>query len=196
MTVLYSLVAGFVLDLLLGDPRWMPHPVVAIGRGISLFERILRRIFPKTPRGEIVAGMALVALMLAVSFCVPWGLLRLATRLHPDAAFVMECFMCYQILATKCLRDAAMQVYRPLARGDLAAAREAVGRIVGRDTAALDADGVARAAVETVAENASDGALSSNNFPKLKKSLLFPGANLPAKSCEPGLRILFTWGDN
>ena len=157
---LTALIIGFCLDLLLGDPQWAPHPVRAIGKLISALESPLRRIFPKTPGGEIAAGTALVILTLViptgVTAAVLWGCARVSSWL----ALAVESVVSYQLLAAKSLRVESGLVYEGLAAGDLAQARYAVSRIVGRDTDRLDEAGVTRAAVETVAENASDGVIA------------------------------------
>lgn len=160
MNALIALTAGFLLDLVFGDPLRMPHGVVAIGKGIARTERTLRRRFPATRRGELAGGIVLVGIIAALSFCIPYLIVTVAGRLHPVFRLVLEAFICYQTLATKCLRDASMAVYQALAQGDLSGARKAVGMIVGRDTAELDAQAVIRATVETVAENASDGVVA------------------------------------
>ena len=160
MDTLIALTIGFTLDLLLGDPPRMPHVVVGIGKTIAWLEKALRRILPASKRGELAAGAVLVLLVASLAFCVPYFALSAAARFHPNLGLALECFVCYQILATKCLRDASMRVYNELTAGSLAGARQAVGMIVGRDTAELDAAAVTRATVETVAENASDGVVA------------------------------------
>ncbi len=154
---LLALIFGFCIDLLLGDPQGFPHPVVLIGRLISSLERLLRTWFPKTPAGERTAGGILWLLVAAASTAVPALLLWLCRRISPWLALAVESLMCWQILAAKSLRDESMKVYAALETGDLERSRQAVSMIVGRDTAALDDAGVTRAAVETVAENTSDG---------------------------------------
>ncbi len=157
---LLALVLGFCLDLLLGDPRWAPHPVRAIGALIAGLERSLRRLFPKSPAGETAAGVVLVVLTL----CVPTGLtvlaLEVCRRVSIWLAFGVEVLLCYQLLAMRSLRTESGEVYEALKVGDLAEARRSVSMIVGRDTDRLDACGVAKAAVETVAENTSDGVIA------------------------------------
>ena len=154
-----SIFAGFILDLFLGDPYWMPHPVRAMGKGIQVLEKKLRRP-DGTPAAQMRAGALLVCMIVAVSILIPVLLLWLAYRLHPAAGLVLESFMCYQIMATKCLKVESMKVCRALRDGDVEKAREAVSMIVGRDTAVLSAEGITKAAVETVAENTSDGSIA------------------------------------
>lgn len=164
MTTLTALLAGYALDLCLGDPHGFPHPVVFMGNAIAFLEKKLRSVFPKTPRGERIAGAVLCAVLPALSFFIVYDALAFIRALSPWAAFALEAFWCYQILATRSLRDESMLVHAALVRGDLSGARYAVSRIVGRDTDALDEEGVARAAVETVAENASDGVVAPMIF--------------------------------
>ena len=159
-TRLCCLLLGALLDLVLGDPHWAPHPVRAIGALIGSQEKILRKLFPKTPRGELLAGGVLVLLVLGMSTGVAVAVLTLGYWLHPLLGMGLETLLCYQCLAARALRDESMAVCRALEAGDLPGARRAVSMIVGRDTEALDEAGVARAAVETVAENASDGVIA------------------------------------
>lgn len=164
MKILLALAIGFVLDLIFGDPRGFPHPVVLMGRLISAGEELLRRLFPKTARGEFWAGLCLVILVCLASFGLPFGLLFLADLVHPLLALALQAFWAYQILATKSLRQESMKVFAALSRGDLAGARRAVSYIVGRDTDSLDEAGVSKAAVETVAENTADGVVAPMLF--------------------------------
>ena len=157
MLTALAVLGGFGLDLLLADPAWMPHPVVGMGRAIAALEKQLRRLFPATPAGERAAGRVLAAALPLGTFALAAGALALAYRLHPAAGFALETLWCWQALALRGLADESGKVYAQLAKGDLPAARRAVGRIVGRDTGSLTAAGVTKAAVETVAENFSDG---------------------------------------
>ena len=157
MWSLAALVIGFCIDLLVGDPHGFPHPVVLIGKCISVLERGLRCICPKTPSGERAAGAILWGAVVIVSTAVPALLLWLSGLVSPWLRLALESVMCWQILAVKSLRDESMKVYDALESGDLAASRHAVSMIVGRDTDRLDDAAVTRAAVETVAENTSDG---------------------------------------
>lgn len=155
-----ALILGFLIDLLLGDPRWLYHPVRIIGNGISLLEKILRSMFPKTPGGEKTAGFFLVLLICIGSGGVPFLLLYLAYHIHTVLGIALETFMCYQMLAVKSLKAESMRVYEALKKPDLPGARTAVSMIVGRDTQSLSAAGVTKAAVETIAENTSDGIIA------------------------------------
>lgn len=160
MSHLLALALGFCLDLLLGDPHWMPHPVRWMGRLISGLEPPLRRLFPESDRGRLAGGTALTVLVVGLSGGLAWLLLRVCGLLSPWLALGAETVMCYQLLAAKSLRTESMKVYRALKEGTLEEGRRAVAMIVGRDTDRLDQAGVARAAVETVAENASDGVIA------------------------------------
>ena len=164
MNRLIALVLGFCIDLLLGDPHSSLHPVVLIGKLISATEKAVRKLFPKTPRGENAAGAVLWLFAAVVSTAVPAGILWLAYRVNRFLGIGLESLMCWQILATKSLRDESMKVYRALLEGDPAKYRYAVSMIVGRDTAQLSDRAVARAAVETVAENTSDGIIAPMLF--------------------------------
>ena len=162
MRILPAALCGFVLDLILGDPAWLTpvHPVVLMGRAISALEKRLRAVFPRTPQGEYRAGLTLALLMSVGTFIVCRLTLRALDALSPALSFALEVIWCWQALAIKDLRAEAMRVQAALENEGLDSARKAVSRIVGRDTAGLSAEGVARAAVETVAENFSDGVIA------------------------------------
>ncbi len=161
---LFALLIGFGIDLLIGDPHSIPHPVVGIGKLISFLEKGLRQMFPKTDGGEIAAGGVLWVLVVVICTALPAGILYLCHRISPWLRLTGESIMCWQILATKALKDESMKVYTALESGDLEKSRHAVSMIVGRDTARLDDAGVTRAAVETVAENTSDGVVAPMLF--------------------------------
>ncbi len=154
---LLAILCGFSLDLLLADPAWMPHPVVCMGRIITALETFLRPRLPNTPGGEFWGGVLLAAALPLGTLLVCGGVCALADWLHPAAGFLVQTLWCWQALALRGLAAESGNVYRELKNGSLPAARLAVGRIVGRDTEVLTAEGVAKAAVETVAENFSDG---------------------------------------
>ena len=157
---LLAVVLGFLMDLCFGDPRWLYHPVCLIGKLISLLEKAIRRIFPKSQKGELAGGCLEVLLVCGLCFLVPFGILHVLYGWQPWLGFLLETFWCYQLLATKSLKTESMKVYDRLVNGTLEEARYAVSMIVGRDTKSLTPEGVTKAAVETVAENASDGIIA------------------------------------
>jgi adenosylcobinamide-phosphate synthase len=164
MLTLGALVLGFILDLLIGDPHFLYHPIRLVGNLISVTEKGLRKIFPKTEKGELTAGVFLVLIVTGISTAVPCLLLYGARRLNPWLYFAVQTVMCYQLLATRSLKDESMKVCDRLKAEDLPGARYAVSMIVGRDTQVLDETGVTKAAVETVAENTSDGIIAPMLF--------------------------------
>lgn len=153
-----AFVLGFFLDLLLGDPHWLPHPVCLMG---SLIGRLTRWNQPaRSDRVKLLRGGALVLVVLFCTGLVSGGILYGCYFLHPLLGCGVEAVMTYQILALKCLKVESMKVYEQLSAGNLPGARQAVSMIVGRDTEQLDETGIAKAAVETVAENTSDGVIA------------------------------------
>lgn len=157
---------AFLLDILLGDPHFLWHPVRGIGGIISALEKLLRRLFHIKEEREAdkvkkrAAGVLLVIFVLLISVGIPVLLLYGAERLHHYLRLVLEFIMCYQMLAMKSLKVESMKVYSALKTGDILRARQAVSMIVGRDTKGLNEEGVTKAAVETVAENTSDGVIA------------------------------------
>ena len=162
-----SLIAGCILDWLMGDPYWLFHPVRFMGNMISALEARLRRLFPEH---LLLAGGVLAGFMCLFWTLIPVlgflgiyrGLLSFGIQRHwiYICLFVLESFFCGQLLAARSLQTESMKVCSALKEGDIEKARKAVSMIVGRDTAVLDWDGIARAAVETVAENTSDGVIA------------------------------------
>lgn len=144
----------------------MWHPVCGIGKIIDILKNSLVKCFHlgterESDRGKkIFAGIFLVIMTLAVSTGIPLLILYGAERIHPYVRILLECFWCYQLLAAKSLYKESMKVYDALKAGDLERARYAVSMIVGRDTERLDEKGITKAAVETVAENTSDGVIA------------------------------------
>ena len=153
----YAILIGFLLDLIIGDPHWLYHPVRLIGKMITVLEKLLRKVFPKTEKGERKAGLVFVFLICGTTTFAAWGLIKLAHYLNFWCGFALETIMCYQLFAVRSLKDESMKVYAELKKDDLSAARKAVSMIVGRDTDNLTEEGVTKAAVETIAENTSDG---------------------------------------
>lgn len=172
MRILFACTAGFILDAILGDPVWLYHPVRIIGKWIEILERFLRSLFGAGERQLLAAGVVLWFAVSMTAFAVPRFLLLAAESIHPALALVLETFWCYQILAAKSLKVESRKVYDRLAEEDLSGARKAVSMIVGRDTQNLTAEQVTKAAVETVAENTSDGVVAPLLF------LLLGGAPL------------------
>ena len=150
------LAAAFLLDCLLGDPRWLPHPICLMGKLIAGTEKGMRRLI----KNQFFGGLLLVIVVITVSTAVPWAILILVGMINPWLETVLQVWFCYQILAMKSLRTESMRVYTPLKAGDLPLARKYLSWIVGRETDPLDEEGVAKAAVETVAENTSDGVVA------------------------------------
>ena len=155
-----AFVCGFVLDLVFGDPHALPHPIRLIGTLIAGLEKKLLKLQMRDEKREFYKGILLVVLVLLSTGAVAALVLVVAYWLHPVAGIVIESVMTYQILATKCLKDESMKVYQSLNEQGLEAGRVAVSMIVGRDTNVLDETGVVKAAVETVAENTSDGVIA------------------------------------
>lgn len=163
---IFILCVAFVMDILLGDPHFLWHPVRGIGSVISTVEKLLRRVLKinadrEADRGKkLTAGVILVVITLCFSVGVPLILLVIAQLVHPAVRIFLECIMCYQLLAMKSLKTESMKVYHALKEKGLEEARTAVSMIVGRDVERFDEEGVIKAAVETIAENTSDGVIA------------------------------------
>ena len=158
--VVSSILLGVLLDFCFGDPYWLPHPVVWMGKGISAAEKQLRKWFPETPSGLTAAGVILAVgiplLSAGISLLVLWLCYRVSFWLW----FAVHTFWCYQILAARCLATESKKVYRALQVEDLPLARKQLSWLVGRETQTLSAEEVTKACVETVAENTSDGEIA------------------------------------
>ncbi|MGN1074025.1 MAG: adenosylcobinamide-phosphate synthase CbiB [Eubacteriales bacterium] len=151
-----ALILGFLVDFFVGDPHSVPHPVVGIGKLISFLERRLR----KGDARDFGRGVLTVVIVTVLSSAVPACILLLTWRIHPVLYLAIDTVMCWQILAARQLVRESGRVQKALEKNDTEGARYAVSMIVGRDTVVLDEDGITRAAVETVAENASDGVIA------------------------------------
>ncbi len=158
--IFFQLTIAYVLDGLFGDPYWLYHPVRVIGKMISVGEKATRRIFPKSRGGQIAAGAVMAAFVVGLSFFIPALALYFCAKLSPALAFILETFWMYQILAGKCLQVEAKKVYRALCCKDIRKARKLLSYLVGRDTKKLGEEDITRAAVETVAENTTDGVIA------------------------------------
>lgn len=152
-----AVLTGFVIDFFVGDPYSVPHPVVFIGKWISFFEKKFRCGDEKK---DFARGIITVILVTFISTSVPALVLALSWLIHPILYFIINSIMCWQLLAARQLVRESMKVHRELVKNDTEAARKAVSNIVGRDTDVLDEKGICRAAVETVAENTSDGVIA------------------------------------
>ena len=163
---IFAFIAGFVLDLLIGDPHFIPHPVRLIGSFISFLDKRLNcdagyNISEKKLNLiKYKRGMLLAFTVIFATFAISVIIIVAAYSINLYAGVIAEAVMTWQILATKCLRVESMRVYDALRTDGVDAGRRAVSMIVGRDTSVLDAAGVTRAAVETIAENTSDGVIA------------------------------------
>ena len=155
-----AIVCGFLLDCLLGDPEKVPHPVVWMGKAITALEKRLRLALPKTAEGERTGGIILAVTLPMGTLLISGGLCWCLGQIHPLLGLALQTIWCWQALAMRCLEKESRNVYRRLNMEGVEAGRKAVARIVGRDTACLSEQGVIRAAVETVAENFSDGVIA------------------------------------
>jgi adenosylcobinamide-phosphate synthase len=153
MRLEYQILIAVAIDLLVGDPRWLPHPVRGIGRSAVWLEAICRRWLGSTRLAGTLAALSVYAIVGVAA----WGAIRLAAAVHSSAADLVSILIIYTTIAARDLAAHSMAVYRSLAAGDLAEARRRVAAIVGRDTDQLDEAGIVRAAVESVAESAVDG---------------------------------------
>ena len=155
-----SIFAGFVLDCLFGDPLSAAHPVVLMGKLISLLENNLRVRYPKTPKGEQTAGRIMALLVPLISAGVGFVLLWVCWLIHPWVYFALSAFLCWQCIAARCLITESKKVVTALRNDGLDAGRRQVAMLVGRDTQNLTGEQVVKATVETVAENTSDGVIA------------------------------------
>ena len=153
---------AYLLDVTLGDPPNWPHPVRWLGRLITFLEAPLRRTFTD-PR---LAGIVLTGVCLIAAGGTAWGAVWLAWHLHPLLGTLATVLLIYWAISIKDLADHARAVHQPLSQGNLAGARQALAKIVGRETSQLSEAGVIRATVETIAENTVDGVLSPLFMPR------------------------------
>ncbi len=169
---LIAVLAGFVLDLIFGDPVTPLHPICLIGKLIEKLESGIRRLLPKTPGAELFGGAVLAVLVVLISAGIPGLLLVLCYRIHFWLGTAVDAVLCYFMFAVKSLKKESEKVGRALEEEGLEAGRKAVSRIVGRDTDRLSEAGVERAAVETVAENFSDGVFAPMFYMMIGGSVL------------------------
>lgn len=176
MILTIEIAIGFILDFIFGDPIGIPHPIIYIGNAISKGKQIIqKRLYGKpykqlsesekkqlvrNEKKERRLGTALALTVVLGTFLFVWLILCLLGWIHPWLRYALETFWIYQILATKCLKTESMKVYQKLKQGDLQGARLEISYLVGRDTQSLREEEVARAAVETIAENTNDGVVA------------------------------------
>ncbi len=149
-------IIGFLLDAVFGDPYNMPHPIRLIGNLISKLDKLLYRD-DTSDRQKFIRGMILALTVIVLSAVCPLIILIICYRINIYAGIIVQGMMCYYLIAAKCLKTESMKVYSAIEKDDTEGARYAVSMIVGRDTDRLDRNGIIKAAVETVAENTSDG---------------------------------------
>ena len=149
-----SILIGFILDCIFGDPYNFPHPVRLIGKLILNLEKLMRKLFPEK---LYIGGILMSLLVMLVSTAVPFLILLLCYKINIILGITAESVMCWYLIAPKCLKTESMKVYKAVAENNIDKSRKAVSMIVGRDTERLDFDGIIKATVETVAENTSDG---------------------------------------
>jgi adenosylcobinamide-phosphate synthase len=163
MMTAWMLLAAYILDRLIGDPRWLPHPVVGMGKVIAATEKRLRRIMGRwkeraalTPTRVRLLGIILPVVVAGGAFAVTWLLVILAEAVHPWLGWGLETALVATTIATKGLADAGKAIWSPLVKGNLTEARRVLSMVVGRDTERLDEGEIVRGGVETIAENIVD----------------------------------------
>ncbi len=153
---MFQVAAAYILDLVVGDPRQFPHPVVIIGKGIDFLEKWLRR-WAAPLIGLRLSGVLLTIITVGSTYMIMWGIMAGVQNLNRWLALLVSVWFLSTTIAVKGLGDAALEIYKLLKSGNIAGARRKVGWIVGRDTAGLDESEITRATIETVAENIVDG---------------------------------------
>ena len=152
----FALPVAFIVDLLLGDPHSMPHPVRWMGKAIEQFEPVFRKI----PGSLRLAGALFCAFLVVSTGVLAVGLLFLAQWIHPWLKFSLEVILIYFCISSRSLEDAAMEIHGILVQNNVVDARKKVAMVVGRDVTQYNEEGISRAVVETVAENLVDGVIS------------------------------------
>ncbi len=160
MILYLEIIIGFLLDCVFGDPHEITHPVQRIGAYISFMDKKCRKWANGSAKKEVWAGGFLLLTTVGFTYGITWLLVTLAGFVHPIAQILVESYLIYRILASKSLMTETMKVYEKLKKDDLVGARKAVSYLVGRDTEHLTKEEVAKATVETIAENTSDGVIA------------------------------------
>ena len=154
-----EIITAYFLDLIIGDPHWLPHPVRIIGKVIEYLERTLRKN-NQSQRAEKIKGIFLTVITVGLSYYIIYFLIYIVGIIGPGLQFVFSSFFIFIALSTKNLGEEAFSVYRALEEDNLELARERVSRIVGRDTKDLDKEEIVRATIESIAEGTVDGIIS------------------------------------
>lgn len=157
MYILISILIGFLLDLIIGDPKWIYHPIRIIGNGISIGEKIIRKVIK---RNELLGGILLSFIIIILSTSIPYAVLYVLGGYKIYLKVIVEAIFISQIMATKSLKTESMKVYKCLEKNDILNSRKYLSYIVGRDTKCLNKEEIVKATVETIAENASDGVVA------------------------------------
>ena len=157
MEVLIPVLIGFILDLIFGDPQWIPHPIRLIGNAISKGELIIRKIIKSK---DLLGGAICAIFITSISFIIPFLILFYAGKFNIYLKIAIESIFIYQIMATKSLKTESVRVYNYLKIGDILNSRKYLSWIVGRDTENLNEKQITKATVETIAENTSDGVIA------------------------------------
>lgn len=170
METLMDFGLAIMIDMLIGDPYWLYHPVRAIGRLIQIVEALLRRLqgalhfHQQTDASQAVweryFGVVLVVLTVGITATGIGLILKFAAAIHPILFHIINIYFLYSAFATRCLADEALKIHGLLIQKNLPAARDQVGMLVGRETGHLDEKEIIRAVVETTAENTVDGVIS------------------------------------
>lgn len=155
----FELLTAYILDLILGDPRWFPHPVRLIGRITGPLERILRQL-GTSPLWLRLSGILLTGAVCGITFAATWGIIQGAGFLFAPLSVICSVLLAYFTLATRDLQVETRKVLLALEGGNLSRARQELSLLVGRDTACLDEPEILRALIETIAENISDGVVA------------------------------------
>ncbi len=157
MKIVLMLAVSFILDIIFKDPKYLPHPVVFIGRLISYLEKAFMKIFRRGKTAEYISGVVLSVTVIFISFIIPFFILSLLYSINFYLGAAVEIFLCFQILALGSLKEACMQVYNYLALSQMDKARKSLSYIITRDTSNMDEKDMVKAVVETASENTSDG---------------------------------------
>ncbi len=152
----WIVVTAFVLDLILGDPRWFPHPVVLMGDLIRRLEILLVALFDS----RRIAGILLCTMTLGIVTLITWVILSVANLIHPYIGAAVGVLVAYTTLALRSLHRESSEVVRYLEEGNLDEARRSLSLIVGRQTSELDEEGILKACIETMSENTSDAVVA------------------------------------